>query len=521
MSEPDEAAISTALDRIRAIVGAEHVLDQPAELSEYRDPFQPTVWDDYTPAAVVRPESVEQLQEIVRVAGELGVPLWTHSQGRNNGYGGAGTRTKGAITISLRRMNRILEIDSELCYALVEPGVSWIQLYEAIRDGGHPLMLSVPDIGWGSVVGNSLEYGITYLPHGQDFMAPCGMEVVLANGELLRTGMGAQPGNRSWNLYRRSFGPSLDQLFMQSNFGIVTKMGIWLQPQPETILFPRIVAQRERDLVELIDTLRVLMLDGTISGVPTLLSTLGVATTLTKRSDWYDGDGPIPDAVIDRIGAELGVGRWIFRTALWGDDALVDHRFDKLRRAFGAIPGVSVAGDKCSPDEAPSLASAADRVVAGVPSLDLAQMAGWYGGEHGGHMSFSPVVPLQGAPMYELNTVLRRLVEQAGLDYMNIVMATGARSAVNVVGNSFDFDDEQATRNVYESIRTLVTEAGRLGYGEYRAHLSFMDLAADQYSWGDHAYRRFVERIKDAVDPAGILSPGKQGIWPAANRPAA
>ena len=58
-----------------------------------------------------------------------------------------------------------------------------------------------------------------------------------------------------------------------------------------------------------------------------------------------------------------------------------------------------------------------------------------------------------------------------------------------------------------------------LGYGEYRAHLDFMDLASEQYSFGDHAYRRFTEAIKDAVDPKGILSPGRHGVWPSAMRP--
>ena len=86
------------------------------------------------------------------------------------------------------------------------------------------------------MVGNTLDHGVTYLPYGQDMAAQCGMEVVLADGELLRTGMGAMPDNKAWHVYKRGLGPTLDQLFMQSNFGIVTKMGVWLMPAPEVYM---------------------------------------------------------------------------------------------------------------------------------------------------------------------------------------------------------------------------------------------------------------------------------------------
>jgi 4-cresol dehydrogenase (hydroxylating) len=85
----------------------------------------------------------------------------------------------------------------------------------------------------------------------------------------------------------------------------------------------------------------------------------------------------------------------------------------------------------------------------------------------------------------------------------------------------FDTSDEEQTRAAYGVCKRLVVEAASQGFGEYRAHLDFMDLASEQYSWGDHAYRRFVEKLKDTVDPDGILAPGKQGIWPGSMRDSA
>ena len=102
----------------------------------------------------------------MRIANERRVPLWTFSQGRNNGYGGASARVPGSVLVSLRRMNKVLEVNEELAYALVEPGVSFFDLYEAVRAASDELWISVPVLGWGSVVGNTLEAGWGYTPNG-------------------------------------------------------------------------------------------------------------------------------------------------------------------------------------------------------------------------------------------------------------------------------------------------------------------------------------------------------------------
>lgn len=75
-------------------------------------------------------------------------------------------------------------------------------------------------------------------------MMHCGLEVILPNGDLVRTGMGAmpdrdnghkdglrpdeQPGNKAWHLFNYGFGPYNDGIFSQSSLGIVVKMGIWV-----------------------------------------------------------------------------------------------------------------------------------------------------------------------------------------------------------------------------------------------------------------------------------------------------
>ena len=341
---------------------------------------------------------------------------------------------------------------------------------------------------------------------------------MLANGEVMRTGMGAMPGNRAWHVYKRGLGPTADQLFMQSNYGIVTKMGVWLMPYPEVYMPLWLRVQRDDDLAAVIDILRTLMLDGTIRMVPQLMNTLLLGSVLSKREQWWDGDGPMPEEAIERMGRELEIGRWIMRFALYGDEAVVDHRFEKIKEAFSRIEGADVWGTKHAPADIPSLEHPAERIQGGVPDLEWNNMTSWYGGEEGGHIGFSPVAPMVGRDAVALRDLLRGMVEGAGLDYIVGILAINPRAFVHITMIIFDTKNEDQARSAYDVSRRLVVEAGKLGYGEYRAHLDFMDVASEQYSFNNHAYRRFCETLKDALDPAGILSPGKQGIWPASMR---
>jgi 4-cresol dehydrogenase (hydroxylating) flavoprotein subunit len=514
-----ESEFDQVLDELGAAVGAEHVLTDPEATRAFRDPFWFATWDDFEASAVVQPGSVEEIQAIVRIANEHKVPIWVSGVGKNNGYGGSSPRVRGSVVVNLLRMNRVLEIDEELGYAVIEPGVRWFDLYDAIQAGGHKLRLSIADLGWGSVVGNTLDHGITYLPYGQDQMMQCGMEVVLPDGTLMRTGNWAIPNAKAAHVYKRGLGPTPDQLFMQSNYGIVTKMGVWLLPTPECYMPCWVRVWNDSDLPQVIDTLRALMLDKTIEGVPQVLNTLCIASYFTSRQKWYDGDDPMPDDVIDHVAKEMDVGRWLMRFAIYGDEDIVDLKFKKAQREFGRIAGAEVWGTKYEPDEYDKIEHPAEKVEIGIPNLDINTMTGWYGGEEGGHVAFSPAVPMSGTHAAEVCGLLRdRIEKKANLDYLAALLPINARCFIHITMVIFDTKNEQQVRGAYDTCKLLVREAGEQGYGEYRAHLDFMDLAADQYSFNDFAYKRFTETLKDALDPNGILMPGRHGIWPKAMR---
>jgi 4-cresol dehydrogenase (hydroxylating) flavoprotein subunit len=504
-----------AVARFEALLGADAVRSAPEDLVDFLDPYPFGDQAEFAPGAVVSPSSVEEVQAIVRVANELRVPLWPVSRGKNNGYGGASPRVAGTVVVELTRMNRVLEVNEESAYAVVEPGVRFFDLYEHLRSNGHRLWASVPELGWGSVLGNGLERGLGYTPYGEHGTKHCGYEVVLPDGELLRTGMGAMANSASWHLYQPGYGPSVDGLFQQSNLGIVVKAGVWLMPTPETFMAVDISVPEFDDLQELIDRLRPLRLDGTVQSPAMIGEALGAAAHMGPRTPWYEGDGVAPDSVVQKVMETFGIGRWTLFFGLYGPEARVAADFARVKQAFASIPGVDIKAATYPGDVAQEDVHPLHLTRAGIPGMHAEHLTDWRERTPGtgAHVGFSPVLPLRGRDALEAAKSIRARVEEHGFDYMGAWHA-GQRYMNHVVEIMWDRTDPDQVRALRELFALLITDAAALGHGEYRTHIAFMDLVADQFDFNGHALRRFNESIKDLLDPNGILAPGKQGIWP-------
>ena len=511
-----EGEFSRALEAFADAVGSDGVLRLQEQVEEYFDPYFFGDTRTFVPSAAAMPRTVEEVRAVLAVANEYGIPLWTVSQGRNYAYGGAAPRVRGSVVLDLKRMNRVLEINEECGYALVEPGVRFFDLYEHLREGGYDLWVSVPDLGWGSIIGNTLERGFGYTPYGDHSQFQCGMEVVLVNGDVVRMGMGAATNSTAWQLYKGGYGPSHDGLFMQSNFGVVTKMGVWLMPRPKRAIACTLKAQEEADLGPVIEALRPLLLGQIIQSNVQVGNALAIASMISGRDQWFDGDGPLPDAVVKEITQHLGLGWWNAKFGLYGTKELADARLKAVQKAFERIPGAELVFQEYPGDVGLDEVHPTDRSQVGVPSLDLIRMAAWRGCDPA-HTDFSLVCPPTGSDAVRQARLIRKRVEEFGFDYAG-GFTTNPRHAIALCLISFDKSNAEERARVAELFPLLVRDVAREGYAPYRSHLAFMDLIAVRYDFNDHASMRLNETIKDALDPNGILSPGKQGIWPSSMR---
>ncbi|MDP3549185.1 MAG: FAD-binding oxidoreductase [Novosphingobium sp.] len=493
-----------------AAIGKDQVMITEEDRNAYADHFAADE-SKHEPAGALAPASAEEVREIVRIANQYRVPLWPISRGKNFGYGGSAPVTRGAVVLDLSRMKKI-EVDAATGTVLVEPGVGFFDLYDHLQSKGIPLWLSVPGNSWGSVAGNALDRGVGYTSYGDHASRICGLEVVLPDGDLVRTGMGAMDGSPNWTLYRNGFGPGWDTMFCQSNLGIVTKLGLWLMPEPEAVAGYDYEFDKPEDLGWAIDTLMPLRRDGLIQQSPSIGNWLRSAAVMTTREQWTKDDGPLDDKVVAAIRDRFKIGWWSVQVRFYGHLDVVEASMRVLDRAFdkkpiqSKKPALWKRGDP--PEGSP---------VTGVPvSFPLAN-ANWHGGR-GGHVGYSPVLPPSGDLAMDQFKRTYALYQQYGMDY-HASFAMGERSLTNVNQILYNKDDPAMMGRVDSMFRALVADASAHRYGEYRTHIDYMDLVADCYDFNDHALRRLNTRVKDALDPNGIIAPGKSGIWPKGKRP--
>lgn len=521
----------TVLAAFRAIVGDDWVFSSAEDLHTYRDFYSP-YWGEESErrtSAAVAPASVEEVQRIVKIANEHRLPLFPFSGGKNLGYGGSAPNLSGCVALDLKRMNRILEIDEKRQFVLVEPGVTYFDLYRHIQEKGLKLWIDCPAPGWGSLVGNALDRGTGYTVSNMrdHFGAHCGMEVVLPNGDLVRTGMGARDGSGSWQDYRYGVGPYVDGLFSQGNYGVVTKMGFWLYPQPDGALCGSVIAPHYHDIIALTQILTRLENLGVINGTPFFTSpVIGTPPGMPKNSQLQQllAKGGATPAEFDALAQ--GRPYWKLRLPFIGPHKVVEAQWEYAKEQFASIPGVKFEdvarySFPLSAEQTTGLSMFKDEWPAyfGIPSLEIFMVgARTPFNPHGSHgiAWLAPIMPRTGETVIKAHQVLVRAMLEHGVFQMEnapMPLCYTPRSFTMMLPFLISEDTAQNKRT-RETMSRLIDVAAEQGWLEYRAHTIFQDQIMSQYNFNNNALRRFHETLKEAIDPNGIIAPGRYAIWP-------
>ena len=319
-----------AVVEMRAAVGSDHVLLDSEALARHSCDTIP--WQR-TCSAVVYPSSRDEVCAIVKIAAQHRLPVWTFSKGKNWGYGATMAAQNGAVILLLERMNRILEVNEDLAYAVIEPGVTYKQLADHLKSRAIKLWADCTDsTPEGSVLGNALDRGLGHTPYGDHFGNLCGLEVVLANGEVIQTGA-APPDSPTWHTFKWGTGPYLEGLFSQSNFGIVTRAGIWLMPEPEAFQAFFCEVEQEENLPAVLDSLRRLALAGALRGTAHLINdVLFLSMLMQYPHELRQGQPCLSDDARRDLRSRHGITPWTLTSGLYGTVAQVQANRALIRR---------------------------------------------------------------------------------------------------------------------------------------------------------------------------------------------
>ena len=508
-AEPAPAPAGPAIDGARframlaaaaATMGPAHVVAGEAALAEHAANTFP--WAART-LAVLRPGTAEEARAAIALVADHGFAIHPIARGRAWGLSGA-SPPRDAVVLDLSRLDRILHLDPDRGTVRVEPGVTFAAMQAELERRGAtwhlPAFGGPPDA---IILANALDRGEGDSQYGDRFAQIWDLDVALTTGERFRTGYGRYARDGLETAHARPGGPLLEGLFSQSGFGCVLSARLGLAPNAAFTAMIVFEIGAKANLAPFVAALRDLVRDGIVEAHDAFL--WDNAKRLASAGIRADFD-PAELAAID-------MSEWSATIAIRANHELM--RDAKRAIAMSALAphcqGMSTDGDAGAEEAAighrdltgfsdgrnvTSCYWAKARLPDGMPNAAR---------DRCGFLWVCPALPLEGRALEILSIVSERVAAAHGVFVMTGVEVVSPRALHGYVSFAWDRDEPGADARAMDAHRMMTEAHAELGFHAYRPTWPGLADTAP----ADPAFLAVLARLRAALDPAGLMSPGR------------
>ena len=494
------------VDQLKSIVGEEWVNASPAITQSYVTRAIMGLVAQ-APQVVVRPTTVEQIREILMFASENYIPVTPAAGGASGGYA-CPTIKPGGILLDLNNMNRILEVNEDSRYVVIESGVRsgvvWAYFRKNYPRWAPPIPDGAPPAA--TLMGDAIERGFSLVTskHGPQGDLILGMEIVVPNGDIIRTG--------SWAIkeagddipvepfYKYGVGPDLHSLFLgsQGAMGVVTKLAIQIVPHPE---FKTVVAYGSHSCQD-IATASLEVCKHEI-GVMVQGGNLELTATYVPHKEVSKEPIPNPwtrpegNAYWD--GLAQAVPEWFCNFEIWGhDQAHLDWQVAKVHEIMEKYKaqGLDLDEWKLHPRQIESRLKKPNKIA--IP----------YGQYQAGFVFITWYLPWTGIP-YFCEFYNKTLMEHGLAPVMWFASIDNGRMAIGMPTVVYDSTSAESLKAVFEVDKITTEEFLKKGWLNYRPNAEVHVPALYPKL---PTYMKYLHQVKEMFDPHYIMHPGRLGL---------
>ena len=299
----------------------------------------------------------------------------------------------------------------------------------------------------------------------------------------------------------------------------MTKLGIHITPAPESYATIEVSVPKEEDIVPLVGTLSDLMRRSIILNSPSIANIFRLALTSqvpeiqAELAKYMKPNSHVPYSVLAKLNEKHKLGFWRAYFSLYASVEMLPALQQTIQRAFSHVPGVRITSREFpgSPGQSITAAEIKEEEIphSGIPTLAPLGILDSRGQKGGFHADYSPIIPPSGRELYEWYMTAKQLTVNYNFDFF-ADFHIYPRYVVGIELVIFTPEEEERMDLLFKD---LLQDGTRKGYLPYRTHVSYMDDLASMLKFNNSAFTRFNASLKDFLDPNGVISPGKSGIW--------